>query len=219
MAKHTLRSLPALILAAMLLAACSETTSEWDPHANWKERNAQWYEQIADSARTSIARARAQHGAEWEENTEWLMLQTFKKAPGTPGTTLTDSVCVHILSRGEGQTSAAYTDTLELSFRAWIMPAEYENEHGKLTTIQQIFTQTYLGPFDPQFTQPVKLAVAQAITGLSTAMQYMVEGDDWLVYIPQELAYGDKDSPAVPAHSALVYRVHASRIIRRPEKQ
>ena len=44
--------------------------------------------------------------------------------------------------------------------------------------------------------------------GFGTALQYMVKGDDWLVYIPSELAYGEKDSEAIPAYSTLLFRIH-----------
>ena len=40
-----------------------------------------------------------------------------------------------------------------------------------------------------------------------TAVQYMVKGDDWMVYIPEQLAYGSTASDAIPAYSTLLYRI------------
>ena len=50
----------------MGMASCSETDDTWDPYTNWQARNAAWYEQVSDSARTAIAQAKAQYGEEWE---------------------------------------------------------------------------------------------------------------------------------------------------------
>ena len=44
--------------------------------------------------------------------------------------------------------------------------------------------------------------------GFGTALQYMVPGDDWMVYIPSELAYGSTASSAIPAYSTLLFRIH-----------
>lgn len=39
-------------------------------------------------------------------------------------------------------------------------------------------------------------------------MQLMVEGDKWELYIPSDLAYGDRGSPPkIPADSALVFTI------------
>jgi FKBP-type peptidyl-prolyl cis-trans isomerase len=35
----------------------------------------------------------------------------------------------------------------------------------------------------------------------------MVKGDEWDVYIPQELAYKEEASDAIPAYSTLLYRL------------
>merc|ERR1712024_243938 len=42
---------------------------------------------------------------------------------------------------------------------------------------------------------PTTFAPRQVIKGWTEAMQLMVEGDKWELYIPSELAYGDSGSP------------------------
>merc|ERR1711865_938131 len=42
---------------------------------------------------------------------------------------------------------------------------------------------------------PTSFAPNQVIKGWTEAMQYMVEGDKWEMYIPSELGYGDSGSP------------------------
>lgn len=49
---------------------------------------------------------------------------------------------------------------------------------------------------------------AQVIKGWTEAMQLMVEGDLWEMYIPSELGYGDRGSPPkIPGGSVLVFKM------------
>ena len=54
---------------------------------------------------------------------------------------------------------------------------------------------------------PQQMIVGSTIEGYSTALQYMVEGDDWLVYIPAPLGYDDNEKTAIPAYSTLLFRL------------
>merc|ERR1712159_483389 len=53
----------------------------------------------------------------------------------------------------------------------------------------------------------------QVIKGWTEAMQLMVEGDKWEMYIPSELAYGESGSPPkIPGGSALIFRMEIIKI-------
>ena len=53
---------------------------------------------------------------------------------------------------------------------------------------------------------PTSFAPNQVIKGWTEAMQLMVEGDKWEMYIPSELGYGDRGSPPkIPGGSVLVF--------------
>ena len=53
---------------------------------------------------------------------------------------------------------------------------------------------------------PSTFAPNQVIKGWTEAMQLMVEGDKWEMYIPSELGYGDGGSPPkIPGGSVLVF--------------
>lgn len=197
-------------LTGVLLSvvSCSESDDTWNPYYNWRARNAEWYEVIADSARTAIADAKKRYGEDWEAHCDWRMIQTYKKGENALSGVLGDTVCVRIVARGTGKYSAAYTDSVSLNFRGWTMPTEYMNEYGELELMQPIFVQTYYGAYNPNVATPQKMAVAGTIDGFATALQYMVEGDDWMVYMPQELSYGAESSSVIPAYSTLLYRMH-----------
>lgn len=50
--------------------------------------------------------------------------------------------------------------------------------------------------------------IDQVIEGWTETLKQMTPGDEWLVYIPAELAYGDSSpSPAIPANSDLVFKI------------
>merc|ERR1712227_1085406 len=54
-----------------------------------------------------------------------------------------------------------------------------------------------MGTFDSSYKRgsPTSFAPNQVIKGWTEAMQLMVEGDKWEMYIPSELGYGDSGSP------------------------
>ena len=196
-----------LLLGAMLsFAACSEDDDSWDPYYNWRARNIAWFEQVADTARTAIAQARAKYGSDWESHCDWRMYKSLLRNIDQQGP-LTDSICVRILQRGKGTFSPAYTDQVVLNFRGWIMPTEYLDENNQKTSRMEIFTQTYYGDYDPKTAIPQQMVVGSTIEGYSTALQYMVEGDDWLVYIPAPLGYDENEKTAIPAYSTLLFRL------------
>ena len=206
------------VLGPVLLSSCSENDDIWDPYYNWQERNAAWYETIADSARTAISTAKSRYGEDWEKHCDWRMIKTYKKGADAAAT-LEDSICVHILTRGQGQYSAAFTDSVSLNFRGWTMPTEYLNENGDPELMQPIFAQSYYGTYNPVTATPQKMSVSGTIDGFSTALQYMVEGDDWLVYIPQKMAYAAKESSTIPAYRTLLYRMHVVTVHRQGLKE
>ncbi|KAL7553412.1 hypothetical protein ACHAWF_017945 [Thalassiosira exigua] len=64
--------------------------------------------------------------------------------------------------------------------------------------------------FDSSYSrgEPTTFAPNQVIKGWTEAMQLMVEGDKWELYIPSNMAYGERGSPPkIPGDSALVFTI------------
>merc|ERR1711934_887455 len=60
---------------------------------------------------------------------------------------------------------------------------------------------------------PTTFAPNQVIKGWTEAMQLMVEGGKWEMYIPSDLAYGESGSPPkIPGGSALIFRMEIIKI-------
>merc|ERR1712232_527210 len=61
--------------------------------------------------------------------------------------------------------------------------------------------------------KPTTFAPNQVIKGWTEAMQLMVEGDKWEMYIPSELAYGDSGAGGViPGKAALIFKMELIKI-------
>ncbi|MEM8636105.1 MAG: FKBP-type peptidyl-prolyl cis-trans isomerase, partial [Pseudomonadota bacterium] len=63
--------------------------------------------------------------------------------------------------------------------------------------------------FDSSFDRgtPSEFAVSGIIPGWTEALQLMKPGDEWLIYIPFDLAYGEAGRPGIPPSSDLIFRV------------
>ena len=63
--------------------------------------------------------------------------------------------------------------------------------------------------------EPTTFAPNQVIKGWTEAMQLMVEGDKFELYIPSELAYGDRGSPPkIPGESMLIFQMEIIEVCR-----
>lgn len=55
--------------------------------------------------------------------------------------------------------------------------------------------------------EPITFGVTQVIPGWTEALQMMPVGSKWMLYIPYDLAYGDRDGGPIPAYSNLIFEV------------
>lgn len=204
-----------LLLAILCLVSCSETNEVYDPYENWQSRNAKWFEDTVQVARTAIAQAKAEFGDNWEDHCQWRMYKSLYRTVASAGP-LTDSICVRIVSRGAdplGKGSPAANDSAHISYRGWFMPTyDYVgNGTEDKEWQQQIFDTSYRGEYNQATCSPVLMSVGNLIEGFSTAVQYMVEGDDWMIFVPYTLAYGPGGSGVIPGYSTLQFRLHLVR--------
>jgi FKBP-type peptidyl-prolyl cis-trans isomerase FklB len=64
-----------------------------------------------------------------------------------------------------------------------------------------------------QRNQPATFGVTQVIRGWTEALQLMHEGDKWILYIPQDLAYGAAGKGAqIPPYSTLVFELELIKV-------
>ena len=63
--------------------------------------------------------------------------------------------------------------------------------------------------------EPVEFPVNGVIKGWTEALQLMPVGSKWKLFIPYQLAYGERAAgPQIPAYSALVFEVELLEIVK-----
>lgn len=60
--------------------------------------------------------------------------------------------------------------------------------------------------------EPADMRVNQVIKGFTQALVHMPEGSIWEVYIPQELAYGERQAREIQPFSALIFKVELLKV-------
>lgn len=169
-----------LILPALLgLASCSET-DDVVMHDTWAFENQVYLNEIAAEARENAS-------GDWkiflayglDENKAWPV---------------DCYVYCKVKQSGTQPGSPFYNDAVLVNYSGALMNG-------------YIFDRTYTGELVPEKTTPVELQLNDCVAGFITALQEMVRGDIWEIYIPANLGYGS-NSTSVPAGSVLIFTVN-----------
>lgn len=180
-----------LSLSIAAFIACEETegAGEYD---YWQERNDAYIDSIATVAKENA-------DGQWKVFKAWHLpdddTDGFLQVPETK-----DYIYVHIVESGAGTVSAMYTDSVSVSYRGYLI-----NE--------DVFDETYLSEdMNPETAGRTLMNVSSTVAGMATALQYMHEGDQWMLYIPWPLGYGEAGQGSVPAYSNLIFELFLDEI-------
>jgi len=121
---------------------------------------------------------------EWKKQCEDYMAEIAKKEGIKE---LGDGVYYEVLTEGTGAIPA---DTSRVKV----------NYEGKLLN-DTIFDSSY------QRSEPAKFRCNQVIPGWTKALTNMPVGSTWMVYIPQEQAYGDREAGKISPFSCLIFKI------------
>ena len=105
-----------------------------------------------------------------------------------------------ILSKGESDQSPQADDEVEVHY------------HGTLVNGEVFDSSVERG-------EPSKFKVNQVISGWTEALQLMVLGDKWKLFIPSDLAYGETGNNSIGPNETLIFEVELLGITRQEEPE
>ncbi len=178
-----------LALVALMpasLVSCSETEEESTEFANWQERNDAYFTSVYTKAKQASDAG----------DKKWKVIRAYTKNPES--TKPTDFVVVEVISEGTGTASPLYTDSVAIHYSGRLMPsASFADGYQ--------FDSSWTGDYNINTMNATKGVAGSFITGFTSALQEMKDGDRWKVYIPYELGYGSSVQNEIPAYSTLVF--------------
>lgn len=184
-----------LFSSLFILSSCSEN-DEVGEYDNWKERNQQYIDSIANLA--SI-------GADG-----WSKMLSFTLMDSVENINPNNNHYIYIqkIEEGAGTTYPMYNDSVRVHYLGRLIPSSsYAQGY--------IFGKSYSTyTFNEATDVPAIMAVKDNIVGFATATMHMAEGDRWRIVIPYYLGYGTSSSASIPGYSALIFDVKLARVYR-----
>ena len=178
-----------LFLAVLLISACKK--DETDPALEeWKQQNEVAFNNLAnDPSFTKL------------------------EIPGGVG-----YIYYRVIERGDGK-RIYYNSRAEVYYKGWYVVTNSNINKGAGIEAGKVFDQRL---FDDGVT--FKLAISTLVVdangiyryliqGWNLALQYMVEGDIWEVWIPYRLAYGEEGNGSIPGYSTLAFEIELVKAI------
>lgn len=185
--KNSLLWLMGLFFTLSFISSCEETDGVIDPYTDWEERNQHYIDSIASVAKANQGNAVGQ----------WKIIHTYKyPQQGLVMGDVNEYVYCKVLEVGDGATPM-FTDTVAANYCGKLIPLY----NGSVVT----FDQSYQGELNSDVATPSIFAVSGVITGWTTALQEMKEGDRWELYVPSDLGYGDYGQNEIPGFSTLIF--------------
>jgi len=194
--KTFLLLLPAFLLSVFLLASCEEV-SEVTAYDNWKERNEAVIDSLSSVAGNLIVRTA-------KEADEVGVGRLF--ALETAESTNYKKEYVYCMKISENQTGVRpyYTDVISAYYcGSDINGRVFDKNFDGYRFIDRNFSATDRQPseFDSKITSYVKTFVE----GWVTALQYMREGERWMIYVPYKSGYGEDGTSTIKGYSVITF--------------
>lgn len=185
--------LPVCLCAILpMLASCSESDDTPEEYPDWKNYNEAFVQHLATD---SIARG-------------WERIKNFSYTAGEGQAH--EYIYVKRVRNGQGTVRPIYTDSVLVHYQGRLLPSTtYSTGY--------IFDQSWMRgtQLDEDINTPVKFNVSGVVDGFSTALQNMVEGDRWIVYIPYQLGYGSSEVASISGtnYSTMRFDITLSKVI------
>lgn len=186
---------PFILFLSLLagITSCSKDTEEVDTYENWAARNEAYLDSIIRVTNNPPA------------NETWEKYLNYKiKSENLIGeaTTKHDSVYMKILQEGNADGAIPMsTDTVYVAYKGYLIDGT-------------LFDSSYTGDFDLQFTKATySTLVSSVVTGWTTALLRMKEGERVELYIPYKLGYGESDYSSIPGYSVMKFDLYLGKVV------
>lgn len=205
MKKYTLLYSLLFFVVCLFVTSCSNDIIDEKEYPNWKATNEAFFSKTLSQAKTSISKG----DKAWKIFRNWTLpgLDTNYKV------TDNEQVVVKVLKSGSETQHPLSTDSVLVAYRARLLPSTtYPNGWA--------FMQTYIGGYNAKTNGSIILPVVGTIVsnkntrvalpeGYSTAIQQMVVGDRWEVYVPANLGFASSAiaSIGIPEYSTIIYDI------------
>ncbi|CAM3782064.1 FKBP-type peptidyl-prolyl cis-trans isomerase FkpA precursor [Vibrio aerogenes CECT 7868] len=149
-----------------------------------------------DKRLKTLATEKAKEKAEASKKAGDEFRAKFEKEKGVKKTE--SGLLYQVLEKGKGKSPKA-TDTVQVHYKGTLIDG----------------TQ-----FDSSYDrgQPATFPLDRVIKGWTEGVQLMTVGSKYKFVIPPELAYGDRDTPTIPANSTLVFEVELLKVEKAEDK-
>ena len=121
---------------------------------------------------------------------------TELKIPG--GTNI--PIYYRVLQKGEGKKQIFFNSQVEVYYKGWFVAT---NKDMNIKTGDIFEKRLFEDGTSTKFT------VNRVVEGWGVALQYMVEGDKWEIWVPYKLGYGERgsDDGHIPGYSTLAFEI------------
>lgn len=92
-------------------------------------------------------------------------------------------------------------------------PTYKDGQSVKITYEGRLIDGTVFDSTEKHGGEPVTFKPTEVIPGFAEALKMMPVGSEWEIYIPQELAYGERGSMGIEPYSALIFKVRILAIL------
>jgi FKBP-type peptidyl-prolyl cis-trans isomerase FklB len=191
-------SILCLLPLALCLFSCTEKDEEGE-YDNWRERNQQFIDSIAQVAATNA-------------DGTWAIYKAYNIGDDSTLYIGQTNYFIYVkkLEKGTGTTYPMYADSVRIHYSGRLIPTMQHPQgycFGKSYSTNELNEDTDV---------PTIFCVNRNLTWFTTALIHMHEGDRWIVYVPYYLGQGDKDytNGKIPAYSSLIMDVKLAKIYR-----
>lgn len=208
--RHILRAVPHVLLLSLMAVttiACQviKEPSEYD---NWEERNQAFVDSISDLSAGRVVASAADADA--------MQVGTYYAIETSASTNykLQYIYVKKLLANSDGLRSY-YTDAAFVYYYGTnILGERFDGNFTGFTAIDKRALDGHEN-LPTQFNTPSKFNVdSSIIAGWKTALQYMREGERWIVFIPYQSAYGKNGSGNILGYSMLCFDMIVDQVIR-----